>query len=57
MAPRIKTHDNRNVMNYLKGKSYNGRTQKKIKEIIESVTDKEQFHNAKGGIHYIYLKH
>ncbi|MCY2254222.1 hypothetical protein OW764_11610 [Klebsiella pneumoniae] len=49
MAPRIKTHDNRNVMNYLKGKSYNGRTQKKIKGIIESVTDKEQFHNAKGG--------
>ena len=49
MAPRIKTHDNRNVMNYLKGKSYNGRTQKKIKEIIAFVTDKEQFQNAKGG--------
>ncbi|HFZ2259495.1 TPA: hypothetical protein ACIJZG_004615, partial [Enterobacter asburiae] len=49
MAPRLKTHDNRNVMNYLKDKSYNKRTPKKVKAVVESVTDKDKFHNAKGG--------
>jgi hypothetical protein len=34
MAPRIKTHDNRNVMNYLKGKSYNNRTKRKLRKLL-----------------------
>lgn len=49
MAPRPQTHDNRNVTNYLKGKSYNAKIPKKIRAIIEAATHKDAFHNSKGG--------
>lgn len=49
MARPIATHDNSKVMDYLKGKSYNRRTPKMIRSIIDSVTSKEAFKNGKGG--------
>ncbi|MCU6335000.1 hypothetical protein KW823_00525 [Enterobacter quasiroggenkampii] len=47
-GPKPKTHDNTNVMNYLKGKHIS-KIGRQFRAVLDTVTDKSQFHNEKGG--------